>query len=691
MSTPTLSSQKDAEVLLAELFATFDEPLAELPPLRLEVLEDKCFQDRWLDVGELYLRPELPSASGPEYEERGRFSAAVKYGFFDWQVPDQLRLRDRILDMLPKSNENEDSKKKKALEATKTIGHIAIRCGLAHPAFDAVTLSRMPFDRPVSITIDTNAVLQGGLDFVARHLTPQARIKVPAIVHMEILNISERYFTQRHKNKPSAQMLLDHLSSQGGQRVLLRLETNGGIEFDRPRLGADPLRGVVQPDSDAEDKSLGLQRIQRSFADRLILETVIQHRDRVGPDHRLMLLTADGGLARMAVAEGVEPVFFDSDAVSHLFGMRLSGTNFAPFSTDNNRLCSASLVGLLWEFATTFGAARLCIDRTDTAFEVLALGEDVGWQPYHSYEDLLWTRTNTVRRKNDVVKVEARGGGGREAVSVQKVPNSRGSGGRPLKGAYSFSLQSMLNLMVELDQRSSVTDEEAMAWVGVKSVSGYGEYYNFLLAGDFAKRTDGILTKGGKLSDLLVALRSAEFDRIAELLSSVTSFANFTSMLEVGNPMSEGATRLRNDAFRTYCRLAEIACKGMRIFEDGVYATPYNPTPTEFVDSAIQAYEAVRAGEAFALTGAWLEQLATRFGIHPVRARQRLAEASQSGYLRRFFEGSTPETRFENRNIHIVVPERGRPIVRTVNLYHGDFLIAGRASVSIKLVNGDDE
>ena len=183
-----------------------------------------------------------------------------------------------------------------------------------------MTLSRMPFRRTVSVVADTSAVLQGGIDFVALHLTPAARITIPAVVHMEILNLIDRYFSQRRAGKPSAQMLLDHVASQGGQRVLLRLERDHQLE--RSRLGADPLRGIIQPDSDAEDKSLGLQRVQRSFADRLVLETAIQRRDRVEPNHPVMLMTADQGQARMALAEGIEPIFFDADGARTCSALR---------------------------------------------------------------------------------------------------------------------------------------------------------------------------------------------------------------------------------------------------------------------------------------------------------------------------------------------------------------------------------
>ena len=262
-----------------------------------------------------------------------RIVEALRLGFFEWSIPSQSDLAGEIESVLATTRKGlTASQRKKIFDATKTVVHIAMRCGLAHPVFGASMLGRMQSRRPLSIVVDTNAVLQGGLDFFARHVTPRARMKVPALVHMEILNFCERYFSQRHKESYTSHMLMDHLNGQSGQRVLLRLETDQGVEFERPRLGADPLRGVVTPDSDAEDKNLGSQKIQRSFADRLILETAVQHRDQVGLEHPVMLLTSDQGLARMAIAESIQPIFFDSNAVSQLFGERLSGIGFVPFS-----------------------------------------------------------------------------------------------------------------------------------------------------------------------------------------------------------------------------------------------------------------------------------------------------------------------------------------------------------------------
>lgn len=704
MSKFQLSSKRDAEVSLAELLLR-DKSAQNVSALLLQVREDKCFQDKWVTVGKIELFPEPPMASAEEtVTDTQRILEALRLGFFEWSIPSQSELASEIESALPKPrNDFTAGQRKKITEATKSVVHIAMRCGLAHPVFDALMLGRMQSRRPLSIVVDTNAVLQGGLDFFARYVTPRARIKIPALVHMEILNFGERYFSQRYKESYTSHMLLDHLNSQGGQRVLLRLETDQGVEFERPRLGADPLRGVVAPDSDAEDKNLGLQQVQRSFADRLILETAVQHRDQVGPEHPVMLLTADQGLARMALAESIQPIFFDSNAVSQLFGERLSGIGFVPFSGDGAKFHGIGLVEVLWEFAATFGASRLLCDVNEAAFEVVALGHEVAWQPYHSYEDLLWTREATGTNagagvaKGETKQPSAAGvskpaeAERERSDTTERTPrrsSTRRSSTRA--GTYSFSLGSMLRLVTALHESEEVPDETAMSVAKVKSVSSYGEYYNFLAAGDFAEHERGALRKSESLDEFFVALREGDHPKIAELLGRVASFRSFLNRLSVGAGLEQGESGLRKDSFRSYSNLAEICCLGVRFVDRGIFGTPNNPRPAEFVEPALEAYETVRAGESFALTGMWLERLAVQHGIHPVRARQRLAEGHQGGYVRRFFEGSTPDTRFENRTMQILEVDQGYPIVRTVNLYHGDFLMPGRASVSIKLSKGGE-
>ena len=248
----------------------------------------------------------------------------------------------------------------------------------------------------------------------------------------------------------------------------------------------------------------------------------------------------------------------------------------------------------------------------------------------------------------------------------------------------------MLNLVDSLERVELLRDEEGTAIARVKSESAYGQYCKFLASGRFAKIESGGLRRTERLSKLLGAMKELAYEDMKALLSDIPSFGEFLSKLKTGAAVNQEASGVRKVAFPTYCALSELCCAGVRFVGEGIYATPFNPAPDEFAQSALEGYHAVRAGEDFALTGEWLRWLVTRKGIHPVHTRQRLAEAHQGGYMTRFFEGSTPETRYENVNIQVLHLEGGAPAVRRINLYHGDFLLPGRAAVSVKLLPGGE-
>ena len=601
MNTALLTSRTEAPDTIAKLFSD-DSGLTDTH-FTFEVQEDKCFPEKWVSIGEIGVYPESVDTFPQDDDPTARIARAIRFGFFSWRLPSQQEVFDAFRSALPSEKKNVERKRHQLQQAIKEIPYIAIRCGLTHPIFDAATVSQMPFSRPVSIVADTSAVIQGGLDFVARHLTPQARIKVPAIVHMEILNLAERYFQQRFRGKPSPRMLLDHVRGQGAQRVLLRLEINQRIELERSRLGADPLRGVVQPDSDAEDKSLGLQVIQRSFADRLILETAIQHRDTVAPEHAVMLLTSDQGLARMALVEGIQPIFSDTNAIAEIFGTTLSGIVFEPFLRDATRLYSCSLADLLWETATSFGSVRLVGAQSRASFMVAALQSEAPWQPFHSRDDLLWTEANTTPIASEDQASSAGSSkatekdanvatiGDSDTVSAKSttptatVDKSESTRRKPasvrkartLQGTYAFSPISMLSLILKLHAKQDMPDQDAMSLVKVKSKSAYREYYNFLVAGGFATRNNSILAQTTTLDRLVSSIRNTDYNEMSELLRQVPSFRTFADKLTVGIPITAKNAGIRSDAFRTYCALSELACLGVRIYDKGMFATPNSP------------------------------------------------------------------------------------------------------------------
>ena len=679
MTSHVLCSAADAHDTLAQVLGETTSS-AEDSELRLEIREDRCFRaNSWVSVGTVSLHPEQVNASVDGGRDIAR-EQALRHGFYEWKLSEQETLTNELIRALAVSEDKRQSERTRtnAKEVAKAVAHVAIRCGLANPIIDAIAVSEMPYRKPVNLVMDTSAVLQGGLDFAARHLTPAARIKIPAIVHMEVLNFVERYFSQRRKGEPSAQMLLDHVLSQGAQRVLLRLELLGLVE--RSPLGADPLRGVVQPDSDAEDKRLGLQTIQRSFADRLIVETAIQQRDGGDPYHPVMLMTSDQGLARMALAEGIKPIYFDSNATYDHLGATLSGVTFVPFVGTGPRTHSIGLTDVLWELAVTFGASRVVNLTSGSLLEVAAVGDDLPWQAYHSEENLLWTRTITPASESST----SRAGGARSSSVGGEPKDVSEKGTKRLSGSYSFNVSSMVGLMVALDG-ASLTDQEGIQAAQLRSKNSYDPYYRFLIGGGLAERRDSNVEGTGALTSLVESMAALDHEGVRTGLSRVPSFGEFLEGLVVGSALTWEASAIRKAAFPNYCALAELCCAGVRFLEQGIYGTPENPNPADFVELAISSYEAVRSGEEYALTGAWLEHLARHHGIHPIRARQRLSEAHQGKYLRRFFEGSTPDTRYESRTLHVLQVEEGVVRIRRTNLYHGDFLMPGRASVSIRL------
>lgn len=169
-------------------------------------------------------------------------------------------------------------------------------------------------------------------------------------------------------------------------------------------------------------------------------------------------------------------------------------------------------------------------------------------------------------------------------------------------------------------------------------------------------------------------------------------------LIDVGRATSAGTALdevraqdagLHRESVRAYSNLAELlgACF---VFEDGIFGTPNNPPPMEFVKPALDVFTALqkRHGEEHVLTGEWLEQLAVKHGIHPVATRERLEEARSGGLLQRYVEGSSPATGQRTRPISVLVARRGRPTIEQADLYDGRFLLTDRAAVRVRLVEG---
>jgi transposase-like protein len=225
-----------------------------------------------------------------------------------------------------------------------------------------------------------------------------------------------------------------------------------------------------------------------------------------------------------------------------------------------------------------------------------------------------------------------------------------------------------------------------MRLVGLSTVKRYADLRNFLLAGEFVEKDDKALIKLPSIDQLIDALKVLDACRMNDLFLRVPSYSEFIRELVISVPTpSQDVKSIARSAVPTYTSLAEMSCAALQIAGEGIVPTPTSPVPREFVGFALECYGRLRNGEPYVLTGKWLEELAKSHGIHPVITRQRLNEAREAGLIKRYTEGSTPETQYERHQMTVLEKQQGVPAVRTLNLYHGDFLIPGKASVSIRL------
>ena len=747
---------------------------------RLSVREERAFTNGWLPLGAV----SLESGNGTPDE----LETMITNGAFKWRLPSVQDAKNDLSKCLGDMRGREV--KDRVDGVLNSMASIAARAGLLHPAFDASALEGMPFRRPTTIVADTSGVLQGALDFVARHLHPAGRVKVPAIVHMEIVNSAERFFRlRRGRNDKLARRineLIEHLKSQGGQRVLLRLELRTDTEIERTYLLGDPLRDAFRPDRDQDLSQLDISVPVPAYVDRLILEAARHHQAQSGPSHGVRLLTGDQGLARMALAEGVTPLYFKAIRAADFFGKRFAGQTFDPFSGDIQR---TPLTSVLWELATAFGAARLESDNGST-FEVSALGEGMDWSPYHSFDDLLWckhtapspavsapaTATPGMERASAKVTPRARdtdaragrhegggppaeergmsrgkttrakraaGGASQEATRPYRVKVRLGKPGggtheigdvldlgeeygtavvadlvasgtlEPIDGVEAvaddsdpgpdgddtdaragrhergvtfgrFDVGRLFRLICALDDNQEMSSNEVTEFLGTQSRRGSEEYRRFLLSAHLIAMVGNRWRAESGIRRLSAALRNERIDELREGLveaPSLAAFAAYTRGLGVGQALdpsygSRGAA--------TYRALGEVTLIGAAA-DAKFYSTPAAPDARTFAEVALARFSELDAGSGLVAVGAWLESLIREDGIHPEVARLRLEEANARGFLRRSTEGSTPQTRHDTRVVHVLRTEHGEPVVAPIRLYRGDYLIPGKASVSLRI------
>jgi hypothetical protein len=681
MNDHTLTTPKEADELIARMFVASNT-------CRMSVREDKAFKaNGWLSLGDITL--DASTNTSPEY-----IKLAAKRGGFEWKLPIKAEVERNLAGLLGLNDIDKSRPKiRRALDAIAAIG---TRTGLQSPKFDPSSLEAMPFRKSMTVVADTSGALQGGLDFVARQLHPAARIKVPAIVQMEIVNLAERFLVGRRTQRTrTSDLLIDHLLSQGGQRVLLRLELHAETEIERTFILGDPLRGAFQADKDTELADLNLSIAIRAYADRLILEAARQHQAQANLGHKVQLLTSDQGLARMAIAEGIVPLFFASVVADDLFGKRLTGSNLDPFT---GSLRETSIASVLWEIATAFGSVRIENNNGKDRLQVSAIGEGLSWSPYHSHGDLLWCEHQKVpswpKTKDQAPSSDKGKAENTNKIVVTVEPENQKDPSPPPSplaiarqpGSFlRFNVDRLFLLIHALDTRQKLVEAKVQETLGVKSIDALDEYRRFLISGELisVKNREWKIAQRGQA--LATALRNEDLHTIKSILANASSFATFLKWIEnlpVGEPI--GVAELKRGA-TTFRILGEVTGVSALIFGEGIYATPNNPSTSEFATVALARYGELDQGDGLVATGAWLEALIRTNGIHPEIARNRLNDASTAKSLRRTTEGSTTDVRLDQHSIHVLRIAEGKPRVAEIHLYRGDYLIPGKSSTSLRI------
>lgn len=657
-------------------------------PFEISLGEDICFgRDKWVNIGTITLQPGQKRQSTEKaidlettYDE----FCAAKFGGFEWQMPSLEELDQNILKSL---DEHKDKDRDRVQQAFREgLQDVLRRTLLILPIFDIETIAKILLQKPITVVTDTSAIHQGGVDFICRFLSPWARIKVPAIVHMEIINQVDRYFaTRRHSQKikkPVATALREHILSQGGQRTLLRLEFSDA-EIERGDLGADPLRGIVTPSSNPEDSNLKLQEIVRSFADRLILETARRFQTQVRPDHPLALLTSDQGLARMTMAEGIDVFFFQARSFPKLDERKLTGTLFHPFS---QKIYTVPLTDVLWELAVSFGCLRLHNSHTNESLELWGIPSgEYTWQPLHVKDDLLWGNFNsgtspaTIDNTSNSLSTDIESPDQTDVVSSQNIET--------IAKGYGFSPDQMFVLMKMLVNKGELTNQEAQDKLGLKHQDRYNLYKNFLKSGSFVEVNDSQIICTELLKSLWQSVVNEEHIKVLFYLKKIPSFEALYNHVSQGKSVNYSTLPILNKAKSTYIKLGEAACAWLNIENKIIVATNNIPDLPEFANLAVEVYKSIRSqGDTeWILTGQWLEELAIKYAIHPLLAKKLLKEAQEKNLVNVYAEGSTPDTRFQQHDLWIIKTSDGLPQLERVYLYHGDFLIPGTSAVRIKL------
>lgn len=641
--------------------------IAKSSDLKLEITEDHCFNNNWIDIGRIkFCR---------EHNDVDDIVNHIKFGGFIWHIPQEIEVNKIITEIFSEkkysTDENKEVHIKEIVKIIKDGLQDSIRrlC-LLYPRFDTYSMGCFPLSKPTTVVSDTSAVRQGAVNFVCVFFAPNVRIKIPSTVHMEIINQADSYISQRQKGgknlKGLASLLNSHVGSQGSQRALLNFELSSEIQVEKGISG--DLQDVIVSSMFGNPKLNN----HNSHRDRLIIESTKKLQFQK-PQEDVYLLTSDQGMARIAMAEGLKVLFFTARNTPEVFGNKLPACIFSPYTS---MFYHISLLDILWELAITFGAVQVKNDSDDKLqiWGIGGPGSDAGWQPFHVKEDLLWTVHNY---SNDISPAE---------IKEKPIGEER------KLIYYRFSGNKLIHLIQYLYNHNSTKTEKIQKHLQNNRVDDIRRYENFLESGDFISVKNKKITSKKSLKELFESLKECDIESAFSLFCNIPAFKTFIDFSQEKRRYNPDSNDL--DIPKTsragYYMLGEILGKIYRTSEE-IIVTDKIPELSNFINYAISAYEEVSKKNDsidWVLTGEWLDYMAQEYSIHPIICRDLISNARESNLINIFFEGSTPDRRFDNCTLNVLSTNDNEVFIQKVFLYQGNFLLPGTATVRLKIQGG---
>ena len=190
---------------------------------------------------------------------------------------------------------------------------------------------------------------------------------------------------------------------------------------------------------------------------------------------------------------------------------------------------------------------------------------------------------------------------------------------------------------------------------------------------------------------LLAKARRGEARAFHDAIRGSLDYDKFIKALcDAGRTRRPAGTMRFSNRAKLYAQTAELATICARV-RGRLYETTHYPVPFDFAATAVARWEEA-SGEYTHLdsglveVGMWLEKMIVQDAIHPVTARHAMRTCMKDGSLRVTTEGSTPNVKHRRSAVCLLEREEGGSVgVREAQLYTGDFIIEGKASVSLRL------